>query len=408
MFATVSISLRTQRGSMKFSSLQRPTSLFLFLSLGLTACGYSQEEWDQKLRENESLTQQLKAQTDAHKKSQSDYQEAVQEIDALKKQLADTGVSVSSLTQSVAEKQKALEEYARRTEQLDQIRKRFELLQTKLQKLTQLGLKVEVRNNRMLIQLPGDVLFDSGQDKLKAEGSKILMQVAEVIGKDADLSKRLFQVAGHTDSKPLVGGVFKDNWGLSTMRARSVVLLLTSPPDKKGEGGGGLNPSNWSAAGYADTDPVAPNDTDEGRKKNRRVELVVQPDVEEMLSLKSLAKNRASGDLSAVFCKPCASPQSTSGPIRFYCSSRSPMAARCDRFWSAPPSRASVRGSTKTASCSTARASERSIASASTGAVCARWASPAWTPLAPALCETPWVGKRSCNARRRSWASRHG
>ena len=74
------------------------------------------------------------------------------------------------------------------------------------------------------------------------------------------------------------------------MRARSVVLLLTSPPDKKGEGGGGLNPSNWSAAGYADTDPVAPNDTDEGRKKNRRVELVLQPNVEEMLSLKSLAK----------------------------------------------------------------------------------------------------------------------
>jgi chemotaxis protein MotB len=272
---------------MKFSSLQRPSSLFLFLSLSLTACGYSQEEWDQKLRENESLTQQLKAQTDAHKKSQSDYQEAVQEIDGLKKQLADSGVNVNSLTQSVAEKQKALEEYARRTEQLDQIRKRFELLQTKLQKLTQLGLKVEVRNNRMLIQLPGDVLFDSGQDQLKPEGSKILMQVADVVGKDADLSKRLFQVAGHTDSKPF-GGVFKDNWGLSTMRARSVVLLLTSAPDKKGLGGG-LNPANWSAAGYADTDPVAPNDTEEGRKKNRRVELVLQPNVEEMLSLKSLA-----------------------------------------------------------------------------------------------------------------------
>ncbi|HET7539706.1 MAG TPA: OmpA family protein [Polyangiaceae bacterium] len=275
---------------MKFSSLQRPTSLILFLSLGLTAaCGYSQEEWDQKLRENESLNQQLKAEKEAHKKSQSDYQEAVQEIDGLKKQLADTGVNVNSLTQSVAEKQKALEEYARRTEQLDQIRKRFELLQTKLQKLTQLGLKVEVRNNRMLIQLPGDVLFDSGQDKLKAEGNKILLQVADVIGKDADLSKRLFQVAGHTDANPLAGGPFKDNWGLSTMRARSVLLLLTTPADKKG---GGLNPSNWSAAGYADTDPVAPNDTEEGRKKNRRVELVLQPNVEEMLNLKSLATGK--------------------------------------------------------------------------------------------------------------------
>jgi len=275
---------------MKFSSLQRPTTLFLLLSLGLTACGYSQEEWDQKVRENESLTNQLKAQTEAHKKSQSDYQEAVQEIDGLKKQLADRGANLDNLNQSLAEQRKALEEYARRTEQLDQIRKRFELLQTKLQKLTQLGLKVEVRNNRMLIQLPGDVLFDSGQDHLKTEGSKILMQVADVIGKDADLSKRRFQVAGHTDAKPLAGGPFKDNWGLSTMRARSVLLLLTSPLDPKTGLGGGLNPANWSAAGYADTDPVAPNDTEEGRKKNRRVELVVQPDVEEMLNLKSLAK----------------------------------------------------------------------------------------------------------------------
>lgn len=275
---------------MKFSSLQRPTTLFLLLSLGLTACGYSQEEWDQKVRENESLTNQLKAQTDGHKKSQSDYQEAVQEIDGLKKQLADRGANLDNLNQSLAEQRKALEEYARRTEQLDQIRKRFELLQTKLQKLTQLGLKVEVRNNRMLIQLPGDVLFDSGADHLKAEGSKILMQVADVIGKDADLSKRRFQVAGHTDAKPLAGGPFKDNWGLSTMRARSVLLLLTTPLDAKTGLGGGLSPANWSAAGYADTDPVAPNDTEEGRKKNRRVELVVQPDVEEMLNLKSLAK----------------------------------------------------------------------------------------------------------------------
>jgi len=275
---------------MKFSSLQRPTTLFLLLSLGLTACGYSQEEWDQKVRENESLTSQLKAQTEAHKKSQSDYQEAVQEIDGLKKQLADRGANLDNLNQSLAEQRKALEEYARRTEQLDQIRKRFELLQTKLQKLTQLGLKVEVRNNRMLIQLPGDVLFDSGQDHLKPEGAKILMQVADVIGKDADLSKRRFQVAGHTDAKPLAGGPFKDNWGLSTMRARSVLILLTSPLDTKTNLGGGLNPANWSAAGYADTDPVAPNDTEEGRKKNRRVELVVQPDVEEMLNLKSLAK----------------------------------------------------------------------------------------------------------------------
>jgi chemotaxis protein MotB len=268
-------------------SIRRFAQLALVLPFLSSACGYSQEEWDQKVRENESLRTELGNERQAHKKCQADYSSANQEIDNLKKQLTERGISLDSLNQSLAEQRKALEEYARRTEQLDAIKKRFELLSSKLQKLVQLGLKVEVRNNRMLIQLPGDVLFDSGREKLKAEGEKILLQIAAVVSGDADLSKRRFQVAGHTDSKPLAGGPFKDNWGLSAMRARSVLILLTTPTEA---GGGGLSPANWSAAGYADTDPVASNDTDEGRNKNRRVELVVQPDVAEMLNLQSLTK----------------------------------------------------------------------------------------------------------------------
>lgn len=257
------------------------------LMFATTACGYSQEEWDAKVRENDSLRDQLTAERQAHKKCEADNAAANQQIDELKRQLTERGVNLENMSASLAEQKKALDEYARRTDQLDQIRKRFEVLQQKLKKLTQLGLQVEVRNNRMLIRLPGDVLFDSGSDKLKKEGSNILLQVAEVIRTDADLAKRHFQVAGHTDSKPLLGGVFRDNWGLSAMRARSVLVLLTTPVEK---GGGGLAPANWSAAGYAATDPVASNETEDGRQKNRRVELVVQPDVEEMLSLKSLAK----------------------------------------------------------------------------------------------------------------------
>ena len=260
----------------------------VMLTLFVSACGYSQEEWDQKVRENESLRDQLTTQRQAHKKCEADYAAALQQIDELKRQLTERGVNLENMSASLAEQRKALEEYARRTEQLDQIRKRFELLQQKLQKLTQLGLQVEVRNNRMLIRLPGDVLFDSGSDKLKKEGSDILLQVAEVVRNDADLSKRTFQVAGHTDSKPLAGGTFRDNWGLSAMRARSVTVLLTTPAADKTPGGG-LATKYWSAAGYADTDPVSTNETDEGRKKNRRVELVVQPNVEEMLNLKTIA-----------------------------------------------------------------------------------------------------------------------
>jgi chemotaxis protein MotB len=266
----------------------RPASRFLvtLVALAITACGYSQEEWDQKTRENETLRSQLAAQQQLQKKCEADYADALHEIEQLKQKLRERGVNLDNLSASLEQQRRALEEYRRRAEQLDAIRKRFEALRTKLQKLTQLGLKVDVRGNRMVIQLPGDVLFDSGSDQLKPEGSSILQQVAEVVRNDPELKARQFQVAGHTDSKPLKGGRFKDNWGLSAMRARSVLLMLTTDV---ASGGGGLDPSNWSAAGYADTDPVAENSTEEGRKRNRRVELVVQPNVEEMLNLNSLA-----------------------------------------------------------------------------------------------------------------------
>ncbi|RYZ67698.1 MAG: hypothetical protein EOP08_02195, partial [Proteobacteria bacterium] len=93
----------------------------------------------------------------------------------------------------------------------------------KLQRLTNFGLKVEVRNNRMVIQLPGDILFDSGKDELRKQGSDVLQQVADIIRADKDLNGRSFQVAGHTDNAKYTSGPFKDNWGLSLMRARTVL-----------------------------------------------------------------------------------------------------------------------------------------------------------------------------------------
>jgi chemotaxis protein MotB len=69
------------------------------------------------------------------------------------------------------------------------------------------------------------------------------------------------------------------------MRAREVLMYLISPAEK---GGGALNPNKWSAVGYGDTDPIVGNDSPENMQKNRRVELVILPNVEEMLDLKSL------------------------------------------------------------------------------------------------------------------------
>jgi chemotaxis protein MotB len=256
-----------------------------------SACGHSEEEWQAKLKENQELTNQLNAEKSAHKKSDDDLASAQGQVDALKGQLKKMGLDFSNLNADYAEQKDALEKLRKDKEQLEAIRKRFDALKQKLDSLTKLGLNVTVRKNRMTIQLPGDVLFDSGRVDLKKDGKEILLKVAEVIRNDKDLNSRSFQVAGHTDNTPLVGGIFRDNWGLSVMRAREVLTFLVGPTSEKaGTGGGGLPADHWSAAGYGETDPVAANDTPGNKQKNRRVELVVVPNVEEMLDLKSLTK----------------------------------------------------------------------------------------------------------------------
>lgn len=266
-----------------------------------SACGYSEDQWQAQLGKYNQLNQQLEAEKQAHAATRTELETTQQRVAELTAELEKMGVNLDSVTmklqQTGTEKEQmaanleqlkqALDEYKQRAAQLERIKQRFEILRDKLKKLTELGLKVEIRRNRMVIRLPGDVLFASGQDKLKPEGINVLNAVAEVIRNDPQLARRYFQVAGHTDNKPLKGGEFRDNWGLSTMRARSVLVYLIAPTDPA-QGGGGLDASRLHAAGYGDTDPVSDNSTDAGRQQNRRVELVLMPDVEEMLDLKTL------------------------------------------------------------------------------------------------------------------------
>ncbi|WP_081865563.1 OmpA/MotB family protein [Chondromyces apiculatus] len=257
----------------------------LLSGLGVIGCGYSEEEMQAKLREINDLQAELSKEQAQNKKARAEIEEAATKVGQLKAQLKAAGVDISNLNANLEQQARALEDYRKRAEQLEAIKKRFELLREKLQALTKLGLNVTVRNNRMVIQMPGDVLFDSGRETLKKDGQDIILKVAEVIRSDAGLASRTFQVAGHTDDAPLQGGRFKDNWGLSVMRAREVLAFLVTPVEK---GGGGLNPTRWSASGYGETDPIKTNDSPENKQANRRCEIVVVPNVEEMLDLKTL------------------------------------------------------------------------------------------------------------------------
>jgi chemotaxis protein MotB len=250
---------------------------FVFTTIVLSAlaagCGHSESEWQAQLAK---LNQ---CQSDNARLSQ-----AAARVADLERQLQAAGVDISRLNGVLKDRERALTEFEARAKQLELIKARFDLLRRKLDELTRLGLAVHIRHNRMVISLPGDVLFDSGRDTLRKDGLEILKKVAAVIHSDPSLLQRNYQVAGDTDDQPLKGGSFHDNWGLSLMRARSVLVYLVGP-------NGNLPKDRWSAAGFGETDPVAPNTTKEGQQKNRRCDIIVVPSVEEMIDLKSLASS---------------------------------------------------------------------------------------------------------------------
>ena len=267
------------------------------LMMTLMACGHTDEEMAAKQREVDKLAADLKAARTQITADDAKYNDTQAQMETLRNQLKQAGISEGKTREDAERMKQSLAEYKQRADQLAAIEQRFRDLKARLEKLTQVGLKVVVRNNRMVIQLPGDVLFDSGKDELKPQGKEVLNQVAEVIHNDSDLSKRNFQVAGHTDNQKYPpGGPFHDNWGLSLARARQVLLFMIAgkpaapKPGAKADGGG-LDPKHWAASGYGDTDPLAgtmETQSKDDQGKNRRVELVLQPNVEEMLNLNNI------------------------------------------------------------------------------------------------------------------------
>jgi chemotaxis protein MotB len=274
-------------------------ALIATILAGMTVgCGYSEEEYQAQVHARERAEADLKASQKQIADDKKKYEDSVAAQDKLKADLKRVGVDLDAAKSTAENLAKALKEYKEKADTLEAIEKRFRDLKARLDKLNSIGLKVVVRNNRMVIQLPGDVLFDSGKDELKTGGREVLFQVADVIRGDPTLSTRDFQVAGHTDNaKYPPTGLFKDNWGLSLARSRQVLLFLTSPAgdkaskDPKKQGGGGLDTKHWSASGFGDTDPQAgtvDHQSNEEQGKNRRVELVLQPNVEEMLNISKI------------------------------------------------------------------------------------------------------------------------
>jgi chemotaxis protein MotB len=147
----------------------------------------------------------------------------------------------------------------------------FKDLTERFQKMIQAGkIEVKVRNGVPLMALPAEVLFPSGSAALSRPGELAVMEVGITL---KQLPNRRFMVVGHTDNLPVKSATYKDNWELSTARAVTVTQFLISV---------GLSPKMMMAAGHGEHDPVMPNKTKEGREKNRRIEIILMPDLAEM------------------------------------------------------------------------------------------------------------------------------
>ncbi len=123
-------------------------------------------------------------------------------------------------------------------------------------------IKVVQRRNELVLRLDDNIVFDSGDDRVREQAQKALRAVAALV-KDRKVDLR---VEGHTDNVPVRNGRFRSNWELSTARATAVIAELAQT---------GVAPERLSAAGYGEFHPVGPNDSPEARAHNRRVDLVI-------------------------------------------------------------------------------------------------------------------------------------
>jgi len=259
------------------------TTLAVIACVFIAGC-VSQEEYESALKKIRDLEDQVSELDKMHKLDQERIDELGTENATMAAKLEEMGVKLTDLSGSLTAtkadleaKKKLIDEMKKKEEQAQ---KRLATLKDMLKKFKALieggKLKVKIKKGKMMLELPSAILFESGKADLSEEGEATLTEVASVL---STISDREFQVAGHTDDVPISSGKFPSNWELSTTRAVEVVKFLQKM---------GVKPTNLSAAGYSEYQPTAKNDSEKGKAQNRRIEITLMPNLDELPDLSSL------------------------------------------------------------------------------------------------------------------------
>lgn len=232
------------------------------------------QEREQLRSEQSQLTTNLEQERQRLKTEAEEKARLATEHEQLKQEQSQLNASLEQERQRLkaeeAEKARLEQERAAKEEEIRRLTKTQEELSRSLQdEIAKGNITIQQVRDRLTINMVDRVLFDSGQAQVKPAGLKVLKQVSDVLNKITD---KQIRIEGHTDNVPISTKLqdrFKTNWELSTARATTVVRYLIDQ--------GGVQPQALSAVGYADTHPIAGNDSEAGRSSNRRIEIVLYP-----------------------------------------------------------------------------------------------------------------------------------
>ncbi|CAI8220958.1 MAG: putative lipoprotein YiaD [Flavobacteriaceae bacterium] len=200
----------------------------------------------------------------------------LQSESALKERITEN----EGLLKKIAERENELADRMARVEELEGLiagqkqamRNLKERLSDALLNFEDKGLTVEARDGKVYVSMENKLLFKSGSWTVEAAGQNAIKSLAGVLAENPDIA---ILIEGHTDNVPYRGkGPLKGNWDLSTKRATAIVNQLLENPD--------ILPQNLTAAGRGEYLPIAPNSTRSGRAANRRIEVVLSPQLDEI------------------------------------------------------------------------------------------------------------------------------
>lgn len=225
------------------------------------------------------LDREIQRQAEAARANEMEAQDLRSDLRSQQELLARLVKDRSQLKATVDAMQTALAEAAERERAAARRVAEFRDMLVRFKDLIDAGkLQVRIVDGRMVLTLPMDILFPSGSAKLAKDGHEALLAVGRGL---ATLTERQFQVEGHTDDVPIHTAAYASNWELAAARALGVVRALLEA---------GMDPHRVSAASFSEYHPTAKNDGDTNRARNRRIEIVVVPDLSGLPGFRELQK----------------------------------------------------------------------------------------------------------------------